>query len=119
MRSRLGEINKHHWVKTMNITITEKKDNRLMERWEVQGVVTFEQATPANKEFVHYIGEHFQVDPAQVIMKGVHTKYGHRQASFQALVYHSAAALQATEPMTAHLKKKREEQKKSEKKEEA
>lgn len=102
----------------MNITLNQSQENRLLERWEVQGTIAYEQTTPRNQELIAYLGGHFKVDPTHVVMKQILPLFGHRQAQFRAFVYQSIAAREKTEPVTHHQKKQAEEQKKAEKKEE-
>ncbi len=90
----------------MNVTIHEKKENQLLKRWEVRGVIQFEGPTPSNVDLTQEVGKQVQSDPALVVVKHIYTKFSAQEAVFHAFVYMTAEAKQQTEKMTKHLRKK-------------
>ncbi len=106
----------------MQLNITEKKDNLLLERVEVLGTITFEGVTPSNSEVTEAIAKALKSDASLVVLKGIHTKFSEQVADVIALVYKTAEAKAKFETVTKHVKKKAEEVAKAaaeEKKEEA
>lgn len=96
----------------MKLTITEKKENKLLQRLEVQGVASFEGSTPKNQEIMASLAQQLQVAPELIVMQHIYTGFGERQAQVQALAYSTLEGRQKTEPLTKHMKKKIEEAKK-------
>lgn len=114
----------------MKLEIKNKKNNPLLSRIEVSGVLTFEGATPSNAQVAQDIAAQLKVEPSVVKMKKITTGVGSNQADFTAFVYSSKEELDRIEPKpkkqlekeqkAAEAKKKAEEEAKSaEKKEEA
>ena len=96
----------------MQLTIQEKVENVLLDRTRVCGQVSFEQATPSNNEIATAISKQMGADATHVVVKHIYSQFGHRQASFEAVIYKTADARAKTESMTGHLRKKIEESKK-------
>ncbi len=96
----------------MKVTFTEKKDNTLLGRTEVAGVVAFEGATPSNAQVTEALAAHFKTDAGNVVLRHVHTRYSKHEAGFDAAVYNSAEARKKMERITPQQKKKLEEERK-------
>jgi len=96
----------------MKLEIKEKKENPLLSRIEVSGIVTFAGATPSNEQMAQGIASQLKVDASVVKMKSIYTGFGEQQAKFLAFVYKSKEELDRIDPKP---KKQREkEQKKAE-----
>ena len=96
----------------MKLEIKEKKENPLLSRIEVSGIVTFQGVTPSNENMAKSIASQLKVDASVVKMKSIYTGFGEQQAKFVAFVYKSKEELDRIDPKP---KKQREkEQKKAE-----
>ena len=73
--------------------IMEKRENSLLSRTEVAGVISFDGATPSRQDLVKAISEKLKVPKDMVVIRKVTTAFGSRKASFDANVYKDAAAL--------------------------
>lgn len=96
----------------MKIEIKNKKDNPLLSRIEVSGIVTFEGATPSNEQLTQSIASQMKADASVVKMKKIRNTLGSHQASFTAFVYKSKEELDRIEPKPK--KQLEKEQKKAE-----
>ncbi|HLD01106.1 MAG TPA: hypothetical protein VJC39_05145 [Candidatus Nanoarchaeia archaeon] len=96
----------------MELTITSKKVNQLLQRTEVEGKIVFKSETPSNKEVIEKIAKEFKVDNFLVVMRTIQTIFGQKTARFAALVYNSLKDKTGTEQLTSHQRKKLEEEKK-------
>ena len=94
----------------MNITITTKKDNPLLQRVEVQGVIAFEGATPKNTQVLEALATQFKTEAGNIVLSHIYNKYSKHEAKFEAVVYTSAEARKKVELLTPQQKKKREEE---------
>ena len=93
----------------MNLQITEKKDNKLLGRVEVTGVMTFEgSATPTNEVVRDTIAAEMKSDKELVIVKRIIGKFSYQEAEFLAYVYADEEKMGKMEVVTKHLKKKAE-----------
>lgn len=96
----------------MKLTITEKRENLLLERTEVKGRINFEGSTPSNREVAEAIGRELKKEVGLVVIKKIRTLFSRREADFQATVYNNLEARQKIEKKTKHLRKKEEEERK-------
>ena len=96
----------------MKIEIKNKKENPLLSRIEVSGIVTFEGATPSNEQLTQSIASQMKTDASVVKMKKIRNTLGSHQASFTAFVYKSKEELDRIEPKPK--KQLEKEQKKAE-----
>ncbi|HLD80021.1 MAG TPA: hypothetical protein VJA18_05680 [Candidatus Nanoarchaeia archaeon] len=94
----------------MDITFTEKKENSLLGRTEVKGMLTFEGATPSNAQVSEAIAKHFKTEVANVVLRKVHTKYSKHEATVEGVVYTTLDARKKMERLTPQQKKKLEEE---------
>ena len=99
----------------MKLTITNNKENKLLQRSELSGEVTFEKATPSNEDLKQALVEELGVSKELILIKGIHTIFSNQKATFNALAYVNNAAKDKNEVMTKHLRKKAEEQSKAQK----
>lgn len=82
----------------MKIEIKEKKENPLLSRTEVSGVVIFQGVTPSNEKMAQSIASQLKVDTSVVKMKNIYTGFGEQKAKFLAFVYKSKEELDRIEP---------------------
>ncbi|MBW3002551.1 hypothetical protein KY338_05325 [Candidatus Woesearchaeota archaeon] len=94
----------------MKIEIKKKKENPLLSRIEVSGIVTFEGATPSNEQVAQSIASQLKTDASVVKMKKIYTTMGSHKAEFTACVYKSKEELDRVEPKP---KKQLEKEKKA------
>ena len=90
----------------MNLTITQQKENKLLQRKEVTATVTFQGATPSNAQVTELLAKETGVAPEQVVIKNIKTRCGHQTADVRCVAYPSAEAKQKVEVVPSHLKKK-------------
>ena len=90
----------------MELTITQRKENKLLSRWEVSGIVTFDGPTCTNSHVTELVATEFKSGPEQVVVQQIQTIFGRRQAQFSALVYSTKEAKQKYYIVPSHLKKK-------------
>ena len=90
----------------MELIINDKKENSLLNRVEVRGVIKFEGATPSNSDVAMEIAKEMKSDPSLIVMKHVYTKFSNQEAVFHALVYRDIEARAKAEKVTKHMKKK-------------
>lgn len=98
----------------MQLTIQNKKENVLLKRKEVQGILNFKDTTPSNKEVTEVLAKELNSDSSLIVIKNIYTRFSKKEADFTAVIYLSAEAKAKTEKMTKHQKKLLEEQKKRE-----
>ncbi|MBT4651637.1 hypothetical protein HOC13_03900 [Candidatus Woesearchaeota archaeon] len=94
----------------MELEIKEKQENKLLNRLEVKGTLTFEGATPSNEQIRDSLASTLNKDKELIIMKHIYSKFSYQEAEFLAFVYDNQEARDKTEIITKHLKKKAEEE---------
>lgn len=94
----------------MKITIQEKKENKMINRLEVKGVISFHGATPSNHDVISMLAKELGCDASLIVMKNIHNNFSRQEAKFSAVAYKDANTRKTTEKMTSHLKKKLEEE---------
>lgn len=90
----------------MEITITVKNQNALLNRIELQGAISFTGATPAYPQIKQALAAQMKVKEDVVAIKQVLTDFGSTRASFTAYVYETAEQLQKIEPKLKEKKAK-------------
>ena len=96
----------------MDLTLTEKNENPLLGRTEVEGLVKFEGATPSNAQITEALAKHFKTDAGNVVPRHVYTKYSKHEAFIEGVVYSTSEARKKSERITPQQKKKLEEERK-------
>ncbi len=96
----------------MDLTLTKKKENPLLGRTEVGGVVKFEGATPSNAQVTEALAGYFKTDAGNVVLRHVYTKYSKHEAFIEGVVYSTSEARKKSERATPQQKKKLEEERK-------
>jgi ribosomal protein S24E len=72
----------------MDLKITDKKDEKLLQRACVKGVADFGKAvTPSNDAVKDAIAKHLGKDAKLVVVKHIYTKFGSHSADVIAYVY--------------------------------
>ncbi len=90
----------------MQINITEKKANPFLNRTEIKGTVSFEGVTPSNMQLAGAIAKDVHAkELSLVVMKHIYTKFSHREAKIEAVVYDTLEAKKLMEKNTKHMKK--------------
>ncbi len=90
----------------MKVEINSKHQNKLLNRAEVKGRLTFDQATPTNAQLTEALAKELKKEADLVIVKNIYTEYGKRSAEFFALVYDSLEAKTKIEKQKRISKKK-------------
>ena len=98
----------------MEVTINQKKDNVLVGRVEVQGLVQFTGATPDNLQLVESLAKQLKAPSSNIVVKTIHTNFSRSDAAFFAYVYADENSRRKYERVTKHLRKKMEEASKKE-----
>ena len=96
----------------MELKITKQEENKLLDRIEVVGEITFEGNTPKNVDVTQQLATKLGTKVELVVVKHIHTRFGHQIVDFDAFAYKTDEAKQKAEMNTKHLKKKAEEDKK-------
>ena len=89
----------------MELTITEEKPNPYLKRKEVQGKITFENATPSNTDVRKKISEMMKANEELIVMKHIYTQFGSQKAKFLAYIYESKEMKNKIEPKKKEKKK--------------
>jgi len=90
----------------MELSITAKKENYLLQRVEVVGKIRFEGATPSNKEVSVLLAKDGSSIPEAVVLKRIGTAFGQKLAVVEAFIYKNAEAKGKVESIHPHLRKK-------------
>lgn len=90
----------------MKLEITQKKQNTLLNRVEVEARIDFDVATPSNSEVAAAIGKQVK---GEVVVKSIYTTFGQKTGTVTAFVYKNLEDKSKMEKMTKHLRKKAEE----------
>ncbi len=98
----------------MEITITARQDNPLLERQEIKGHLAFTGSTPSNAQLLEQLAKEMHADPTVIIIDQIKTVFGKQQAGFSAVAYKSAEAKNKFAVIPSHLKKKEKGEKKGE-----
>ncbi len=100
----------------MHLEITEKKENQLLSRTELKGVVSFDKVTPATGDVRKEIARQLKAEEAVVAVKSIYGRFGFLKADVSAYVYKTKEAFGRIEPKIKE-KKSKEGAAKEEKKE--
>ena len=93
----------------MELEITNKTDEPLLNRTKIEGKIKFEGATPSNVEVVKQIASELKVNENVIAIKGIYTSFGSPNAKFFAHSYKDEASKKDIEPKPKTGKKPAEE----------
>ncbi len=83
---------------TMDITIVSKNENKLLDRQEIEAVITFDTKTPSRKEIRAEMGGKLATNPDHVVLRNVRSEFGIKRIRVRAHIYPSPDMLQKREP---------------------
>ncbi len=81
----------------MNLTITEKTNNPLLSRTEVQANIIFEGSTPKRVQVQKALAKSLKADEKMVIVQTIHTSFGEPKAHIVAHAYSDEKAMKDNE----------------------
>ena len=93
----------------MELKIISEEEKPLLSRKEIKATLTFENATPSNKEVQELLAKQIKSDASLVLIKKIDSKYGLGKADVFAYQYKDADTLKNIEPQP---KKKKGDDKK-------
>ena len=99
---------------SVQINVTNKKEEPLLSRTIVTANLEFEKATPSYPEITALLATHLKADEKLVALRHVYNSFGAKKAEVIAYVYNDEAKKQFIEPK---LKEKKEKKGKETKKE--
>jgi len=82
----------------MEVEIISKKDNKLLERKEINAVVSFDSATPSRKELREEISTKLGFNPELTVLNSVVNEFGSKRIRVLAHSYTDMKKLMDTEP---------------------
>lgn len=103
----------------MEVTITQKKENNLLNRMELNGTIDFEGAVPSNVQLTEALAKELNASKELIVIKKISTIFSHQKAKFKAVAYASAEARKKIEPAVKQPKKAGEDKSGKVKKESA
>jgi len=81
----------------MKFNATEEKENKLLHRKEVKGILTYEKETPAKEQLQLNLASHYGADKELVVIERIRNIFGARQASICLKVYETPESLKKYE----------------------
>lgn len=85
----------------MDLKIVEKKEQPLLKRTSVKGLVGFESSTPSRPELRKKVAEALKAVEANVVIGSIKTAFGEKKAAFVANIYSSPQDLDKYESVVA------------------
>lgn len=82
----------------MELKITEKKEEPLLNRTRIEGTLTFDKATPSKEELKNQLANNQKSKPELVAIKHIYTGYGKPHAKIIAYIYNSKQDFEKIEP---------------------
>ena len=71
----------------MEITINDKKENKLLKREDIKAEVLFDEATPSRKDIKKDLIKKIKADPDMVVIKKIRNLFGEKKILITAAVY--------------------------------
>ena len=99
----------------MQLTITEKKENKLLDRIEIEGKLVFSGPTPSKMLLSEALAKKLSIELPLIVIKKLLTNFGAQEADFSAVAYNKADSKKSIEVLTKHMKKKAAEEEKKRK----
>lgn len=90
----------------MEISISKRKENRLLSREEITGTVVFSGATPSYDQFRKSLSAQIKVPEDTIAIPHIYTSFGSSSGTFEARVYASKELLAKIEPKKKEKKAK-------------
>ena len=81
----------------MKLEIKETKENSLLHRKEVEGIIYFDGATPSNQQVQKEVAGQLKSDEKLVVVKHIYTRFGENTADFLAYAYENEEHLKTVE----------------------
>jgi len=81
----------------MELKLENQKENKFLDRIEIQGSLSFTAATPSNKEIAKAIATKAKAEAGLVVVQNIYTTYGQTSAKFTAHVYKSKEVMETFE----------------------
>ena len=95
----------------MELTINARKENKLLSRTDLNGVVSFTGSTPSNTDLIKELSKQVNAPENTVVVTHIYTNNGNSTARFSARIYASEEVKKRIEP-PLKVKKDPEEKKK-------
>jgi len=96
----------------MKLNIVQKKEEPLLSRINAEAEVTFDSATPSNKDIRRVLAKSLGKDEKLIDIKGIYNSYGLKQAKVLCYAYESEEALSKIKKEGKKAKEKAEKGKK-------
>ncbi|MFC1801600.1 30S ribosomal protein S24e [Nanoarchaeota archaeon] len=81
----------------MKLEIKNQKDNKLLHRKEVEGLLTYEGATPSNVQVQKEVAAQLKVDEKLVVVRHIYNQYGENTADVLAYAYDNEDSMKRIE----------------------
>ena len=81
----------------MDFEFTKEEENKLLNRTELDFVLTYDGATPSRKEILGKLCALRNVKPELCVLGSLKTEFGKQEIVAQARIYEDAEALKSTE----------------------
>ena len=101
-------------MNSLQINITNKKEEPLLSRTMITGTLDFENATPSYKDVTSLFATHLKTDEKLIAIRHIYNSFGDKKAKVIAYVYSDENKKQFIEPK---IKEKKEKKAKEAKKE--
>ena len=92
----------------MDITVKTKTENKLLNRTEIEGTLSYNGPTPSNATITKELATHFKTEENLVLIKHIYTIFGQTKAEIQAYLYKDRPTLEKVEFIKKKPKKKAE-----------
>jgi len=96
-------------VNSVELKITERKEEPLLSRVNLTGEIIFEAATPSYDEVKKKISSSLNCDEKLIVIKNIYAKFGIKKADFLAYIYNNEESMKKIEPKPKEKKKAQEE----------
>lgn len=83
----------------MDVEITSTKENKLLDRKEIDAVVYYKGATPNRKDLKQSVCGKIGANPDLVVLREVKSEYGVQRVGISAHVYQNAESMKKIEPV--------------------
>ena len=91
----------------MQLTIINKKEEPLLSRTMINGILEFEKATPSYQEVIPLIATDLKKDEKLIAIKHIYNLFGDRKAEVLAYIYNDENKKQLIEPKVKEKKEKK------------